>query len=176
MKLIKNFIQYDTDGYTAERKFAREANGSISLTASMGLNLIPFAMDVEHTEFIIFMIPRKEEANLYLWVYIGPEMNAHEKELVFQKNRITAVNDLMQYTKWTSEPMDVSGKYSDEIISKAVNVLQGWSDLEIWEALKAFEARLNETGGSNRWKKYDKDIQNGVKEAKKDLHGIMYMY
>lgn len=176
MKLIKNYIQYDADGYSAERKIAFETDGAISLTATIGLKMIPFAMDAEHREFIIFMIPRKKEANMYLWVCINRDNDGLEKKLIYRKNRITAVNDLMQYSKWTDEPMDVSGHFSEEILAEAVSAIQTWPDVKIWEALKAFEERLNETGGSQRWKHYDEEIQKGVKEARKSNKGIMFMY
>ena len=176
MKLIKSYIQYDGNGYTAERKFSQETNDTLSLTASIELTLVPFAMDIEHKEFIIFMIPRKEEANIYLWVYIGLEFDEQEKPAIYQKNRFTAVNDLMQYSKWIVEPMDVSGKYPGSIIRKALSKLQEWPDEEIWEALKAFETRLNDTGGSDHWKRDEEVILKTVNKAKQENKGIMYMY
>lgn len=34
MKLLKDYIQYEADGYSVERDFSRERNGTITLTAS----------------------------------------------------------------------------------------------------------------------------------------------
>ena len=175
VKLIKSFIRYEGFGYIAERKCHREPDGTISLVASLEVNLIPFAMDIEHKEFVIFRIVRDKRPSLFLWVYIGDKPE-NEKPLVFEKTRITAVNDLMMYTKWTTEPMDVSGNYPDDAICKAINRIQELSDEDMIKMLEAAHKRINETGGLQRWIREEESLLEAVNEEKKNQNGIMYMY
>ena len=114
MRIEKNYIRYAANGYTGERKISAEDKSVYLLQLGFETQLIPFAMDTDHNDFIIFMIERKEDVNLFVWVHLndnGPKG---------KKVRITAVNELMQYTKWTDNPMDVSGKYPDDILVKAI--------------------------------------------------------
>ena len=68
MKCIKRFSRFEGDGYSEERKFERLPNRSIAFEFKFETNLIPFAMDMDKKEFVIFMIKRQDDLNLFLWV------------------------------------------------------------------------------------------------------------
>ena len=168
-KLIKHYTQYDIDGFSAERKFVHLDQNSIEMSISFQSKLIPFAMDPERKEFLIFMIERKEQPNLFIWVYLG--VNFKGKTV-----RVTIINELMQFTKWTGEPMDVSGTFPSEIISAAITKLQSWSEQEIETEMLELNEWMNGGGGDPRWKDDEKAVLRDVRRAKKENNGMLFMY
>ncbi len=177
MNLIKNYIHYSADGYAAERKFCRETNGTITFTESMEIKMIPLAMDVDHKEFIIFKISRKKNPNLYLWVYLGREPHRIDKPSLWEKKRIINALEILRLPKWyTLDPIDVSGKYSDEIIHNAFIRLQEWSDEEIIVSLKEYGRWLNEDGASRHLNPDDRELSRVIKYAKENNKGILQFF
>lgn len=168
-KLIKHYTQYDLDGVSVERKFAQLDKSSIEMSLSWHSILTPFAMDPERKEFIIFMIERKEQPNLFIWVYLGGNFKG-------KTVRVTIINELMQFTKWTGEPMDVSGTFPSEIISAAITKLQSWPEEEIKADLLELNEWMNGGGGEPRWKEDEKIILRDVRKAKKENKGMLFMY
>lgn len=172
MRIVKNYVRLEGDGFSAERKLEQDPSGVI-WKVGVETRLIPFAMDAEKKGFIIFMIPRKETVSLFLWVHLSEEKSSYPGG---KRIRLTAVNELMQYTKWTGEPMDVSGKYPEEVISQALTLLQAWPLEDAVNAFYSFNSRLNEIGGVDNWRKNEADILKNVIEAKRDYKGLMYMF
>ena len=172
MKCIKRFSRFEGDGFSEERKFERLPNRSIAFECKLETNLIPFAMDMEKKEFVIFMIKRQNNLSLFLWVSIIDPSNADMGE----KIRLTVVNDLMRYIKWTTEPMDVSGKFPDEAINKALSVWEECSDSEIKEIIQKAAERLNEIGGYDKWIRDERELLKLAKQAKTEGDGLLYMY
>lgn len=168
-KLIKNYIEYEIDGLSAERKFVQVEQGRIEVTLSLQSTLIPFAMDPERQEFIIFMIERREQPNLFIWVYL----NGNYKDKIV---RVTIINELMQFSKWTGEPMDVSGNFPNDIISEAINKLQSWPENMIKADLLELNEWMNHGGGDPRWKDDEKIILRNARKARKENNGMMFMY
>lgn len=66
MKVLKSYTQCDINGFTVERKFSQPDQIGINVSISLETKLIPFAMDSERKEFIIFMIERQEKPNLFI--------------------------------------------------------------------------------------------------------------
>lgn len=123
-------------------------------------------MDVKREEFIIFLVHRGEAPGLYIWVRfgkLGPTSSGY---------RFTAIEDLMLYSKWTGEAMNVSGHFPAKIDNQAMSILLGLPDVEIVKALDAFEAQLKSDCGLN---KYEGDILPTVEWTKKNK-GIMRMF
>ena len=156
------------DGYCVTRSINKTRN----LTRCMvkyNFSLVPFAMDLDRERFIIFMLPRKDELSVFLWVYFNDE---NEKKRI----DITAVNELMLFTKWTGEAMDVSGKYPDKIIKYALSILTKYPFEELWNRYAEMTGKINQIGGAGTWKKDELDILKEVEKAKIAYNGIMYMY
>lgn len=168
-KLVKSYTQYDFDGGSAERKFAQLDQGTIEMSLSWHSRLVPFAMDPERKEFIIFMIERKEDPNLFIWVYL--DGNYKGKTI-----RVTIVNELMQFTKWTGEPMDVSGSFPCEVIAEAISKLQSWPEEEIKAELLELNEWMNRGGSNPKWKEDERIILSDVRMAKEENNGLMPMY
>ncbi len=169
MKCIKRFSRFEGDGYSEERKFERLPDRSISFELKLETKMIPFAMDMEKNSFIIFLIKRHDNLSLFLWVYIDDS----EKD---EKIRLTVVNDLMLYTKWTTEPMDVSGKFPDEAINKALSALEDCTDEELKTCIHKMRERVNDVGGYDAWIKDERELMKCVKQAKAEGKGLLYMY
>ena len=159
----------ETDGYSVGRFYGRKTDNSLALELRLETTLIPFAMDLEHRSFLVFMIKRKRDLNIFLWVCLDDERSK-------EKIRMTAVNDLMQYTKWSGEPMDCSGNYPEEVIAKALAILDNCSLSELRDAYDSMTEKMNEIGGYEYWRKDEKGILDTVKEAKLHNQGIVYMY
>lgn len=168
-KLVKSYTQYDFDGGSAERKFTQLDQGSIEVSLSWHSRLVPFAMDQEMKEFIIFMVERKEQPNLFIWVYLAGNYKG-------KTVRVTMVNELMQFTKWTGEPMDVSGSFPSEVISEAISKLQSWQEEEIKTDLLELNEWMNRGGNDPRWKADEKILLSDVRIARKENNGLMPMY
>lgn len=169
-KISKSYTQYDLDGFSIERKFAQLDQSSFEVSLSWHSKLVPFAMDPERQEFIIFMIERREQPNLFIWVYLNGDFKG-------KTIRLTIINELMQFTKWAGEPMDVNGNFPDDIISEAINILQSWPE----DMIKADLLELNEWmnhggGGDPRWKEDEKVILRNARKARKENNGMMFMY
>ena len=157
------------EGYRVEQRI-RKIGDLTRCSVKQSFTLIPFAMDTEREQFIIFMLPRKEELSVFLWVYIREE-DDEEKRI-----RITAVNALMQYTKWTEEAMDVSGEYPDEIIGKALSFLAARPKSRLWSAFDEMEKDMDRIGGAQRWKPIEARILTFAENARAHSNGLMYMY
>ena len=168
-KISKSYTQYDLDGFSIERKFAQLDQSSFEVSLSWHSKLVPFAMDPERQEFIIFMIERQEQPNLFIWVYL----NGNYKDKTV---RVTIINELMQYTKWTGEPMDVCGNFPDDIISEAINKLQSWPEDMIKAELLELNEWMNRGGGDPRWKEDEKIILRNARKARKENNGMMFLY
>ena len=170
MKQRRKFIKYDVDGYSVKRRFRREIDSSVTFKTGFQVKLIPFAMDVDHEFFVIFMVQRREAANLYIWVEFG------RKGHTGSSCRFTTICELMKYSKWTFQSMDVSGHFPAKKVNKALEFLLELPDAEILERLEAFETYLKNIGGSEYWKKYDEIILQNVEKARKEYKGLLYMY
>ena len=120
------------------------------------------------------MIPRKQGCSLYLWVYLGKEPPEGIEPSDMQKNQIMTVKDLFEIPKWTADLIDVSGKYSDSVIHKAISKLQEWTDEEVILAILDYKKRTNNIG-PNYLKTIEKDFIKGVEGAKKNNQGILYL-
>ena len=159
----------EKEGYRAEQRIRKTGN-STRCTLRQSFTLIPFAMDREREQFLIFMLPREKSLSVFLWVYFD------EGEEPRKRIRITAVNDLMQYTKWTGEAMDVSGKYPDEIVNKSFSILTSHPCGELWSLFEEMTKTMDHIGGAQRWKPIEKEILDLTEEVKHEHDGIMYMY
>ena len=168
-KLIKHYTQYDLDGVSVERKFAQLDQNSIEMSLSWHSKLVPFAMDPERKEFVIFMIDRQEKPNLFIWVYL--DGNYKGKTV-----RVTIINELMQFTKWSGEPMDVSGSFPSEVISEAISKLQSWPEEEIKAELLELDEWMNRGGSDSKWKEDEKITLRNVRKARKENNGMLFMY
>lgn len=169
MIFAKNFICYIDNGIAAERKFTQFEKGEILFNQAFETKMVPFAMDAGHEEFIIFRIDREKEPGLYIWVYLQGEFKG-------KKIRLTMVNELMLFSKWTGEPMDVSGIFPDDVITKAIQMLQTWTDKEIWAEMKELDRWMNEGGNSPMWVEDEAHILEDAETAKKEHNGLLYMY
>lgn len=169
MKLIKSYTFVDADGIQAEKKFSQTDHDGVDIQFSLGTKLIPFAMDTEHQELIVFMISRPQKSNLFVWVYLLG--NYHDKKV-----RITNFLELAQYTKWSGEPMDVGGKYPEEVIVAAIQILQAWTLEEAQAEYLELQEVLKHRADSNLLRSMEESMLAEVKRAKKENGGIMYMY
>lgn len=168
-KISKSYTQYDLDGFSIERKYAQLDQSSFEVSLSWHSKLVPFAMDPERQEFIIFMIERREQPNLFIWVYLNGDFKG-------KTIRLTIINELMQFTKWAGEPMDVNGNFPDEIISEAISKLQSWPEDMIKAELLELNEWMNGGGGDLRWKEDEKVILRNARKARKENNGMMFMY
>ena len=168
-KLVKSYTQYDLGGFSVERKFAQLDQNSIEMSLSWHSKLTPFAMDPERKEFVIFMIDRQEKPNLFIWVYLDGNYKG-------KTARVTIINELMQFTKWSGEPMDVSGSFPSEVISEAISKLQSWPEEEIKAELLELDEWMNRGGSDPKWKEDEKITLRNVRKARKENNGMLFMY
>lgn len=162
------FDRLAEDGCRIQRSIRRDSN-LIRCAVKYNFTFVPFAMDMEREDFIILMLPRKKELSVFVWVYLNEEDGQ-------KRVRITAVNDLMLYTKWTGEPMDVSGKYSDKTVKKAIAILSDYSNEQLWMMFEEMKEKMGSIGGAEAWKKSELELMKTVEEAKAYNNGAMYMY
>ena len=119
-------------------------------------------MDMERQNLIIFIVERKEHPSLFVWVYLHG--NFRDKTV-----RITIINELMLYSKWTGEPMDVSGSFPPEMITEAISKLQNWPEDDIRTELLELNDWMNGAGGDPQWKDDEKAILRNARKAKKEI-------
>ena len=98
-KLAKSYTQFDLDGISAERKFAQLDQNSIEMSLSWHSKIVPFAMDHERREFIIFMIERFMDLNPYIWVYYHGKVDG-------KTVRITTFDALRQFAETGMIPLE----------------------------------------------------------------------
>lgn len=166
--LDPNPYRLSREGYHAERRI-RKNKSSTKCVIKQTFTLTPFAMDMEREKFLIFMLSREEELSVFLWVYFDEE---NESERI----RITGVNDLMKYTKSTAKAMDVSGKYPNGTLNKALSILTAHPYGELWKMYEEMIDNMDHIGGAERWKQIELDLLDIAEEAKHEHNGKMYIY
>lgn len=171
MGIVKKYSQYEQDGYVEERKFEK-SGGKVEVTLQAKFVLEPFAMDKDKREFVIFRVDRKRDLDLFVWVFLYTRNDIKDWKNV----RITAVNELMQYTKWSGEPMEISGKYPDEIIDKAMGILEDCDDAELASCVERFKQDANAIGGYKHWAEDERILLSDIKKAKEEKTKLFLMY
>lgn len=167
--IVKEYTLRKEDGYSEERTFDIKKDGSIRFELTYKTRLIPFAMDENKEDFIVFMIEREEELNIFVWV----ELRDRDRDKVV---RLTAVNDLMIFSKFTDEPMDISGAYPDEAVHRALRILGDQPMEELFRAYKEMQEKINDIGGYDRWKETERALLHDVKRTRQEGTNAFYMY
>ena len=161
-------VYYINDVFSSERKLTRLDNGEIRLEQSYMTTLTPFAMDTEHKDFVIFRLERGTQIGLFLWVYLPDDYDG-------KKVRLTMINGLMLYTKWSGEPIDVSGDFPEEAVKTAIQVLEAWPHEAMLAELKEIGEELSKKRSVALWKELDDHLLEDVITAKTEYNGIIYV-
>lgn len=164
-------VYYIKNVFSPERKMTRLDDGQIRLEQSYATTLTPFAMDAENEDFVIFRIDRGEKTGLYVWACLYDDDGWDGKTV-----RITMANGLALYTKWTDQPMDVSGDFPEEAITTAIQVLKMWPHEAMLAALNEIGAELSKSRNGAIWQEAEREILEAIDTVKKEHKRLLYMY
>ncbi len=158
-KLVKKYSSREADGYVEERKFERCKNGHICVEMHYEISLIPFATDVEKRGFVVFEIQR-EAYNVYLWVLVDDK---YPSEV-----HLFTIRELLL---WISGEMDVSGAIPEELMNRALGVLENQNVVELLKAFHHFYENVN-IEDKRSIKRSERSILKEIKRAKAENKGL----
>ena len=138
----------------------------------MELNeLKPFAMDNDKESLVVFRLNRGENLDAFIFVY--PPLDGERYEVIDRRYfRIGTYRELELYSKWTGEPLDVSGNFPEEIIEAAMQFISDLPSDVKRHALDAFNEQvkmLDRDRESAKEKKNDPDASEYDKMTPEDL-------
>ena len=136
--------------------------------AELRTKFVPFAMDTEHKEFIVFRTDASHGLSLFLWVYLYEPDNGRQI-------KFSAITELMNYTRWTGEAMDVCGEFPEDILQKAAVIGKKYSTADILDEFRKYQ-RFIKKARVQILREWEDEIMGNLIIAKEQYNGRMYMY